>query len=190
MSWTQAELDTCQEAFYLLRQDVDVPDAATADIDDTLEWKKCRKAYTHAKAEILAAHDWTWARGGAPELVKWPGDVRNALAYCTARELAIPLAGRIADMQNIDALYREKLRRAIISDLESEVVSNPTANEVFAALRAYFADDSRLPVSISKLVEKVAAVEDSSLAEILSAHAWENDVTGGYGIIYTLLSEV
>lgn len=190
MSWTQDELDICQEAFYLLRQDVDVPPPAEADSDETLEWKKCKKAFVHAKAEVLAAHEWSWGRSVGEEVVKWPREIKNVLAYCTARELAIPLAGRIADMQNLDALYRDKLRSAIIRDLEDETVENQTAKEVLAAIRAYYSDDSRLPVSISKLVKKVAEVEDSSLAEILSAHVWENDVTGGYGIIYKLLSEV
>lgn len=192
MSWTQTELDTCQEAFYLLRQDVDVPTPATADTDTTLEWKKCQKAFFAARSEVLGVHDWVFARTSAwrTDLTHWPDNIKNVLVYCLARELAIPLTGRIADMQNIDALYREKLRRAIVRDLEDETVENETAREVFSAIRAYYGDDSRLPISIAKLVEKVAAVEDSSLEEILSAHAWENDVTGGYGIIYNLLQEV
>ncbi len=192
MSWTQKELDTCQEAFYLLRQDVDVPTPETADADATLEWRKCAKAFVRAREEILCAHDWTFARaaGQRADLSRWPEGVRNALVYCLARELAIPLAGRVADMQNFDALYRDKLRQAIVRDLEDETAGDATAQEVLAAIRAYYADDSRLPMSIAKLAEKVAAVEDSALDEILAAHAWESDVTGGYGVIYNALKEV
>ena len=192
MSWSQTELDTCQEAFYLLRQDVDVPTVETADTDATVEWKKCVKAFRHAKAEVLAAHDWVFARteAGRDDLARWPEDVRNALVYCLARELAIPIAGRVADMQNLDALYRDKLRKAVVRDLEDETADDATAREVLASIRAYYGEDSRLPMSISKLAERVAAVEDSALEEILAAHAWESDVTGGYGVIYNLLKEV
>ena len=192
MSWSQIQIDVCQEALYLLRQDLELPTPATADTDTSLEWSKCRLAYEAARQEVLGAHDWVFAResGAGANLTKWPGNIKGVLVYCLARELAIPIAGRIADMQNLDALYRDKLRKAIIKDLEEETISDETAREVFAGIRAYYGEDTRLPISIAKLVEKVAAVEDSALAEILSAHVWENDVTGGYGVIYNLLSEV
>ena len=192
MSWNQAQLDVCQEAFFILRQDISLPTPAEADTDTSLEWTKCKIAYESARQEVLGAHDWVFARVAAARenISMWPGDVRNCLVYCLARELAIPIAGRIADMQNIDALYRDKLRKAQIRDLEAETFSDETAREVLSSIRAYYADDSRLPQSIAKFVEKIQAVEDSSLDEILSAHGWQNDVTGGYGAILNALLEV
>lgn len=192
MSWTQAQLDVCQEAFFILRQDIGLPTPGTADSDTSLEWTKCKLAYESARQEVLGAHDWVFARVAASRtnISAWPGDVRNCLVYCLARELAIPIAGRIADMQNIDALYRDKLRKAQIRDLEDETAGDETAREVLASIRAYYAEDSRLPQSIAKLAEKIHAVEDSSLDEILSAHGWQNDVTGGYGVILNTLLEV
>lgn len=192
MSWNQAQLDVCQEAFFILRQDIGLPTPAEADTDTSLEWTKCKIAYESARHEVLGAHDWVFARVAAARenIGMWPGDVRNCLVYCLARELAIPIAGRIADMQNIDALYRDKLRKAQIRDLEAETLSDDTAREVLSSIRAYYADDSRLPQSIAKFMEKIKAVEDSSLDEILSAHAWQNDVAGGYGVIYNALLEV
>ena len=191
MSWSQTELDTCQEAFYLLRQDVDVPTVETADTDTTTEWKKCAKAFRHARAEVLAAHDWTWARTAVPELSSWPQDVRNALVYCTARELAIPIAGRIADMQNMDALYRDKLVLARVKDLESETTADVTAKEVFAALRSHFStDDKRLPRSLKKIADRIGEVEQTSLDEILGVHVWQSDVSGQLAVIYNALLKV
>ena len=192
MSWTQAQLDVCQEAFFILRQDIGLPTPETADSDTSLEWTKCKLAYESARQEVLGAHDWVFGRSaaGRTNIALWPGDVRNCLVYCLARELAIPIAGRIADMQNIDALYCDKLRKAQIRDLEAEVSDDETAREVLASIRAYCAEDSRLPQSIAKFIEKIRAVEDSSLDEILSAHGWRNDVTGGYGVIYNALLEV
>ena len=192
MSWTQAQLDVCQEAFFILRQDIGLPTPATSDSDTSLEWTKCKLAYESARQEVLGAHDWVFARieASRTNISAWPGDVRNCLVYCLARELAIPIAGRIADMQNIDALYRDKLRKAQIRDLEDETAGDETATEVLSAIRAYYAEDSRLPQSISKLAEKIHAVEDSALEEILAAHGWENDITGGYGVIYNALLEV
>ena len=192
MSWNQAQLDVCQEAFFILRQDIGLPTPAEADTDTSLEWTKCKLAYESARQEVLGAHDWVFARVAAARenISMWPGDVRNCLVYCLARELAIPIAGRIADMQNIDALYRDKLRKAQVRDLEAEVSSDETAREVLASIRAYFADDSRLPQSIAKFMEKIGTIEDSSLDEILSAHGWQNDVTGGYGVILNTLLEV
>ena len=37
MAWLQKDLDICQEALYLLRQDVDVPALSDVDSDSTLE---------------------------------------------------------------------------------------------------------------------------------------------------------
>lgn len=190
MAWLQKDLDICQEALYLLRQDVDVPALSDVDSDSTLEWRKTKKAYEHAKGEILGSHDWTWNRSGqgAASISAWPADARNVLVYCTARELAIPLTGRIADMQNIDALYRDKLVKARVRDLESETTDDETAREVFAQLRSHFStDDQRLPTSLKKIVDRIREVEGTALDEILGVHIWTSDVTGQLGVVYNAL---
>ena len=174
MSWNDANLKVCQEAFYILRQDIPVPTAAEAESDTSLEWQKCKLAYETAREEVLAAHDWVFARTPAnrENIAEWPGDVRSALVYCLARELAIPIAGRHADMQSADALYRDKLQKARIRDLEDETVSDPLASEVLSAIRGYYADDSKLPRSIATFVARLNAVKAAALDEAKSAHAW------------------
>ena len=137
MSWTQAQLDVCQEAFYLLRQDMDVPTVAAADTDASPEWKKCKHAWTVAIADILGAHGWRFTAGlsDASDVSQWPAGARGALVYCLARELAIPIAGRMADMEAMDRLYRDKLMKARIKDLSDgidDMCDNAVVPFVFA----------------------------------------------------------
>lgn len=127
MAWTQSEIDICEEALALLRQDVDLPTPETADEDNTLEWKKCRNAYPNAREEVLSAHDWVFARDPAArtDLKKWPSDVKNCLIYVLARRLAVPIAGRLGDLQTYDALYQDALIRARFADLTREYEDDP-----------------------------------------------------------------
>lgn len=175
MSWTQAQLDVCQEAFYILRQDIGLPDPGSADTDNSLEWTKCKLAYETARQEVLAAHDWVFARSQASQtdVTAWPGDVRNCLVYCLARELAIPIAGRIEDMKNVDALYRDKLQRAIIHDLEAEdaAVTDKLHREVLAFLRSIYSADVP-PRSVLALTKKIDDMKDMSRKEVLGAYDW------------------
>ena len=183
MSWTREQLDVCQEAFFILRQDIGLPTPEEADTDNSLEWTKCKIAYETARQEVLSRHDWVFARTeeNKTDISKWPGDVRNALAYCLARELAIPIAGRLADLQAIKALYDEKLQSSILHDLEEEdaEVSDPLHREVLAFLRSTYNSDVP-PRSVRALTGKIDSLKDMSRKEVIGAYDWSFAQTDGY----------
>lgn len=183
MSWNQAQLDVCQEAFFILRQDIGLPTPAEADTDTSLEWTKCKIAYETARQEVLSRHDWVFARTEAnrTDISKWPGDVRNALAYCLARELAIPIAGRLADLQAIKSLYDEKLQSSILHDLEDEdaAVTDSLHREVLAFLRSTYNSDVP-PRSVRALTGKIDSLKEMSRKEVISAYDWSFAQTDAY----------
>ncbi|MBR2839299.1 MAG: hypothetical protein IKE55_10975, partial [Kiritimatiellae bacterium] len=128
MTINAENISVCQEALYLLRQDVGLPSVEEAPTDTSLEWQKSKIAFDAAVAEVWNAHDWnaelkltgadlTAAPGS---VVKWTPAMRSALAYCIAAELSIPLAGRVEDLKNWRTLYAEKLARARVLSLENE----------------------------------------------------------------------
>lgn len=51
---------------------------------------------------------------------RWPVLVRRALVYALARDLAIPVTGRNADLQNMNALYLDKLKQAALHDARQD----------------------------------------------------------------------
>ena len=79
MTLNQTMLDVCEEALLLLRQDVSLPTLAEAPAATDMEWVKCRKAIEYAAAEVLAAHDWTFATTDTirDDLSKWPVNIRK-----------------------------------------------------------------------------------------------------------------
>lgn len=191
MAWTQDAIDVVKEALFFLRQDVELPTPETAESETSLEWNKATLAYKSAMKEIISAHDWTFMRSGDKEnLSKWPGDLRGALVSLVARELALPLAGRRGDLELADAVYRDRLHRAMIHDLEDEVAGDETAAEVLATIRQYYGDDSKLPRSILSLAKRIEAIEDSCYDELMAAHAWSGSDTGVYGFILSYLKGV
>lgn len=168
-------------ALYQLRQDVGVPETPEAAQSDTsLTWSKCRDALDVAAAEVLDAHNWTWKRGEAAEAAAsspatWPSDAKNALVFCLARELAVPIAGRVEDMKNMNALYAEKLRLARLHDLEreTEAVSDPDMKEVLAVVCPTLTSASdALPMDLAAVTRRVEACRARARAAILAAHNW------------------
>ena len=185
MKITQAMLDVCEEALYHLRQDVSLPTLAEAETDTGLEWVKCRKAFGYAVAEVLAAHDWRFARGGtaAESVDGWPEFVRKVLVYCLARELAVQIAGRTEDMKNLHQLYNRFLAEARVKDLEEDVTADAFVREVMALVRPHYTIQSEdLPRSMVRFHERVAVARDLARTEVLSAHPWgfvtDEDLTG------------
>ena len=89
MTINASNIAVCQEALYLLRQDVDLPTVANAATDDSLEWRKSQLAFGTAIAEVWAAHDWmvTAATATDADTTNWTQAMRSALAYAIAREL-------------------------------------------------------------------------------------------------------
>lgn len=169
-------------ALFQLRQDVGVPesveDAAT---DQSVTWVKCRECFDIAFGEVFSAHNWTWKRnateGDAVESKpdNWGEDAKNALIYCVARELAVPIAGRTEDMKNLHSLYQEKLRVARIHDLEFEIASikDPDVKEVLSQVcPTVMSTDSSLPMDLLTILRRIESVSASAKAEILAAHNW------------------
>ena len=176
-------------ALYQLRQDIGVPETVAAATDDTsVTWRKCRELFDIAFAEVLEAHNWTWKRaanaGGsgegttppateAPDL--WPDDAKNALVYCLARELAVPVAGRTADLKNCHQLYQQKLAAARIHDLEGEVaaVTDKDVKEVLAAVcPTLLSNVEALPMDLLSVTRRIDANAANARAEILASHNW------------------
>ena len=179
---TEGMLRIVRLALYQLRQDVGVPESTAAAADDnSVVWTKCKDCYSQAFAEVLNAHNWTWKRGGgihpsimtAPDM--WPDDVQNALVYATARELAVPVAGRVEDMKNVHSLYEEKIHDARVHDLDAELaaVTDPDMKEVLAAVcPTITTGGAALPMDLVSVTRRIEANRDHARAEIMAAHNW------------------
>ena len=183
MTISAENIAVCQEALYLLRQDTGLPSVADAATDTSLEWRKSKIAFDAAMSEVWNAHDWnaelklTGAdlTAAPANVARWTSAMRSALAYCVASELAIPLAGRVQDLQNWRALYRDKLAQARVAALEAErkAVTNQTHNDILALLVPHFDPaDGHLPRSIKALTDRADALAGSARYAVLSDHDW------------------
>lgn len=182
MTINAENLSVCQEALYLLRQDVGIPSVASAPTDDSLEWQKCRMAFDPAIAEVWGAHDWnaelklTGAdlTAAPASVVKWSTAMRTALAYCLARELAIPLAGRVQDLKNWTELYAEKLAKARAWSLEREraAVTDPIHREILTLIAPRFTESPDLPRSVKSITDRADTLSPQARYTVLAAHAW------------------
>lgn len=180
-------------ALYQLRQDIGVPDTvADADADASVAWTKTRDAFEVAFAEVLDAHDWTWKRGVEvpartgeedppipPTVVEapdnWPSDAKNALVYCLAAELAVPVAGRVEDMKNCRAIYRQKLHDARVHDLDAELASveDPDTMEVLSLVcPTITTGGAALPMDLLSVTRRIDANRDRARDEVMAAHNW------------------
>lgn len=183
MNITEANISACQDALYLLRQDVNLPKVETAAGNTTVEWSKCRRAFSTAVSEVWSAHDWNETLGlegdalaAAPgDCTNWTAEMRNALVYCIARELAIPLAGRVQDLKNWDALYGEKLSaaRAIALERELDAVKDPIHAAVLKlTLPSAQPHDRSMPRSIRRLTDRIDSELPAAMAEVFDSHDW------------------
>ncbi len=183
MKTTEGNIAACQQALYLLRQDVGLPTVETADEDASLEWGKCRIAFDAAIAETWNAHDWldSWgvdatsaeAQTLAEDCGGWPEDARSALAYGVAKELAIPLAGRMEDLKTWTSLWQDKLEKARVSTLEAErrAVTDLIGRELLAQLMPRFTSGN-LPRSVKTILVRADALKEQVRTTVLTAQAW------------------
>lgn len=179
---TEATLRVVRLALYQLRQDVGVPETPQDAADDaTLTWSKCRDAASLAFDEVLDAHNWTWKRGASETASvldrpdAWPADALNALVYCLARELAVPVAGRVEDMRNCHQLYQQKLAAARLHDLEKEVaaVEDLDVREVLAAVfPTLLSGQANLPADLLSVTRRIEANAAHARAAVLASHNW------------------
>ena len=184
MTISAENIQACQEALFLLRQDVGLPTVEGAASDTSIEWAKCRIAFGAAVTEVWNAHDWAVqlrmdaaeAEAAAHDCAGWSEPMRRALACCVARELAVPLAGRVQDLQNWDAMYQRKLVYARCRSLEAErrAVDDPVHAELLSVLVPRFSESEgpSLPRSVKSITDRADALADSSRHAVLSAHAW------------------
>lgn len=186
MQITQTMLDVCEEALYLIRQDVTLPTPAEAETATDMEWVKCRKAFDLAAAEVLAAHDWAFARAEGYDgstVDGWPAHVRKALVYCLASEIAVQVAGRTEDLKNWHALYERHLLAARLKDLSDERSDDRFVREVMAVSSGVVPPDrENLPRSMKAVYDRIADLKPLAMRDVLAAHAWsfatENERTG------------
>lgn len=178
MTITQANLDVCQQALYLLRQDVGLPSLTDATSDTSLEWTKCQLAFDTAIAEVWNAHDWldswgiTTTTNISTDCTEWPADLRTTLAHCVARELAIPLAGRVEDLKLWDTLYRQRVLDARVAALEQERkrIEDVLDREIVDIVFPHFPTET--PVLPRSLKSIISHPKDYAIAEVWNAHDW------------------
>lgn len=177
MTINASNIAVCQEALYLLRQDVGLPTVANAAADDSLEWRKSQLAFGTAIAEVWAAHDWTVTAADATDAdtTGWTQAMRSALAYTIARELAIPLAGRVEDLKLWSSLQAQKLAQARVEELEKErkTVTDALKRDLLALLVPRFdPSDGHLPKSLKAITDRADALADGVRHIVLSVHPW------------------
>lgn len=169
-------------AMYQLRQDVGIPDTVeAAEADTSVAWTKCKDCFDIAFAEVLDAHNWTWKRNAnadddidtTPD--QWPDDAKNALVYCLAAELAVPVAGRVEDMKNCRAIYGQKLHDARVHDLDVELaaVEDRDTKEVLSLVcPTITTNGAALPMDLIAATRRIDANKERARDEILAAHNW------------------
>lgn len=160
----------CREAFYILRQDASVLTDVNWSAGKPIEVAKCRLAVETAAYEVLDAFKWSGDLS-VGNVSAWPRKVRNALVYCLARELAIPIAGRVEDMKAYDALYRDKLMQAMLWELNNVLATNsdPVLAEMLMNFRA---DDPGLVKTFAVYTSRVSVVKETAAVEVNAAHDW------------------
>lgn len=169
-------------AMYQLRQDVGIPDTVeAAGADTSVAWTKCKDCFDVAFAEVLNAHNWTWKRNAdtsynidtTPD--QWPDDAKNALVYCLAAELAVPVAGRVEDMKNCRAIYGQKLHDARVHDLDVELaaVEDRDTKEVLSLVcPTITTNGAALPMDLIAATRRIDANKERARDEVLAAHNW------------------
>lgn len=179
---SEENIAVCQKALFLLRQDFGLPTVETAAADTSLEWAKCRAAFDNAVSEVWHSHDWNSElrlegvdlEEAPADSSKWTNPMRTALSYCLARELSIPLAGRMSDMKTWDGLFRENLMSARVISLEAErsALTDPVHREVSAILLPTFQPSPDLPRSLRSCTDRMDECMESSRIRVLGDHAW------------------
>lgn len=176
MNINQSMLEVCEEALYLIRQDVTLPKIEDAQNDTSMEWVKCKKAFTFAVSEVLSSHDWYFIRknhAAKDDISLWPDNIRKLLVYQLARELSVQIAGRTEDLKNLHAIYSGLLTDARIKDLSEEPVEDPLEAEVIATMvGAFSTEDKALPRSIEYILKKIRVIRSSVIKEVVSSHPW------------------
>ena len=109
----------------------------------------------------------------AEDASAWPPLARAAFVCYLARELCIPITGRLADLQPIAALTNERMGEAAAADVNEGNAGSPIVREVVAVLRSEAgASDADLAQSADALAERIEELLEPTRRELMSAHRW------------------
>lgn len=166
-------------AMYQLRQDIGVPATTEdAETDNSIVWQKCRAHYPSSFDAVLNAHNWTWKRTDPTACESpdgWPVEAKGLLVFHLAKELSVPVAGRVEDMKNLTALYDQKLQAARIHDLDAELaaIEDPDEKEILAAVcPAITTGGAPLPMDLVSVTRRIEANKAHAMSEIIASHNW------------------
>lgn len=167
------KVKAAQEALALLRQET------------TLAPNCLGENYSgRTKLETACYRAFDYALAAFNDLHNWPAN--DPLAYAAfvvflARELCIPVSGRDEDLKALDALFNQRLQRARLHALKTEVAAedDPLNQEVLARILAEFTDDQKmLAFKVEAYTARIENVKATVLAAINNAHVWRTDVSG------------
>lgn len=161
-SLNEVQLARCQAALALLRQEVTLTAAGATKADVA-----CRRTYPYALAAFNQLHD--WGNAGSPGSLS--GLAEAAFVAYLAREMAIPVTGRLEDLKAVDAIFQRRLQEARVHALTARLREN--TDPVLAELLANFkADDAALANAFDVYTARRAAVTAAAEAEVAAAHDW------------------
>lgn len=150
----------------LLRQDV-VSSSITA---------KCDNLWGVAWEAVATSHKWSTTMGTVSDTPPTDASLRTLLVYSLAREAAIPVTGRQEDLKTCAALYEERLRRAIVKDLNAEIAALSGDTKTIASEVIKYVcegDNETLPYSLASITDKFATAKQLSELEVKNAHNWK-----------------
>lgn len=148
---------------------VDVTDSS----GDSVQWRLDGQDLTSADGA------YTVYTRDAEDVTTWPALARAAFVAYLARELCIPVSGRLEDLKAIDALASERLTAARLADLREGSPADDRAAEVLALLRTGEAlAGSAEADGVEAATRRLALFVKSATAEVMAAHDWGTSATG------------
>ena len=152
----------CDAALALLRQDIGYSSSTTIAA-------KCDNLWGVAWDAVATAHKWSSNMSAVPSDTPPTSTLlRSLLVYSMAHELAIPITGRQEDLKTIDALFRDKLVKAYVSDLNSQIHSlSGDQKDIAAELVTIISEGGKeIPYSIESFTDKISAVTTECQNEV------------------------
>jgi len=181
---TNGGIAVCNEALTMLRQD----DVLSAGQDGSLPAtgvlnQKLWSLYDSARTMVLDAYGWdcvqtsTWDR---ENIAAWPTYLRTAFVASLVRELAIPVTGRMGDLDAFAKLYEMKLQVAKRKDFADAIAAerakttgrNDLALEVYSMLIGEVVSYEKVPWSWSEFKNRVNDAVEGARNEVLLAKDW------------------
>ena len=103
----------------------------------------------------------------------FPPLARAAYVRLLARELAIPVTGRHADLEALDKAYAERLRMAAAADFQEGNPGDALVRQVCAIVSSELSlSATELADAADAMARKLEDVYDGAVEEVLAAHPW------------------